>query len=423
MEHIVIIGNGIAGVTAARFVRKQSCTARITLISAETDHFYSRTALMYIYMGHMRYRDTKPYEDFFWEKNRIELVRDLVVGIDTDRKQVLLQERERQPIAYDKLLIATGSSPRWFDWPGADLKGVQGLYGMPDLEQMEAATQGITHAAVVGGGLIGVEMAEMLHSRGIHVTFLVREPTYMAHVLPAEESAMVNRVIRAHGIDLRLGEELAQIEGDGEGRARAIVTKRGEKIPAQFVGVTIGVTPNLSAVKNSAVETDRGVLVNEYLETNIPNVYAAGDCAQFREDGIGFRRIDQLWYTGRKQGKTVAQSMCGTRTRYERGLFFNSAKFFNLEYQTYGAIVPERPEGVDTLYWQHPDKDQALRIDYEADSEAVVGFNLMGIRYRHDVCATWIDQRAPLAYVLKHLAAANFDPEFTPRAELNAVSR
>ena len=421
MEHIVIIGNGIAGVTAARFVRKQSSTARITLISSETDHFYSRTALMYIYMGHMRYRDTKPYEDFFWEKNRIDLVRDLVVGVDAEQQQVRLQAGP--PMAYNKLLIATGSQPRWFDWPGAQLDGVQGLYGMPDLEQMEAATQGITHASVVGGGLIGVEMAEMLHSRGIHVTFLVREPTYMSHVLPAEESAMVNRVIRAHNIDLRLGEELAEIKSDTDGRARAIVTKSGEEIPAQFVGVTIGVTPNLSAVQNSAIETDRGVLVNEYLETNIPNVYAAGDCAQFREDGIGFRRIDQLWYTGRKQGKTVAQSMCGTRTRYERGLFFNSAKFFNLEYQTYGTIAPERPQGIETLYWQHPDKDQALRIDYEAESEAVVGFNLMGIRYRHEVCATWITQRATLSHVLKHLAAANFDPEFTPRAELHAVSR
>ncbi|MEM1093479.1 MAG: NAD(P)/FAD-dependent oxidoreductase [Bacteroidota bacterium] len=418
-EHLVIIGNGIAGVTAARFVRKQSSTIRITVISGETDHFYSRTALMYIYMGHMRYQDTKPYEDFFWPKNRIDLVRDWVVRIDVEGKEVHL--KDSAPIQYDKLLIATGSTPRWFGWPGAELNGVQGLYGMPDLEQMEAATQGITHAAVVGGGLIGVEMAEMLHSRGIHVTFLVREPTYMSKVLPAEESAMVNRVIREHGIDLRLGEELAEIRGDRDGTAEQIVTKSGEVLPAQFVGITIGVVPNLSALAGSAIETDRGVLVNAYLETNVPDVYAVGDCAQFREDGIGYKRIDQLWYTGRRQGKTVASSICGTRTRYTSSVFFNSAKFFNLEYQTYGTIAPNRPDGIESLYWEHPDQDQALRIDYEADSQAVVGFNMMGLRYRHDVCVTWIDQRAPLAHVVKHLAAANFDAEFSKRAELDAL--
>ncbi|MEM6647742.1 MAG: FAD-dependent oxidoreductase [Bacteroidota bacterium] len=418
-EHLVIIGNGIAGVTAARFVRKQSSTMRITMISGETDHFYSRTALMYIYMGHMRYQDTKPYENFFWPKNRIDLVRDWVVHVDVERKKVHL--KDGMPIHYDKLLIATGSTPRWFGWPGAKLNGVQGLYGMPDLERMEAATQGITHAAVVGGGLIGVEMAEMLHSRGIHVTFLVREPTYMSKVLPAEESAMVNRVIRAHGIDLRLGEELAEIRGDGNGRVRQIVTKSGDVIPSQFVGITIGVVPNLKALAGSAIETDRGVLVNEYLETNIPDVYAVGDCAQFREDGIGYKRIDQLWYTGRRQGKTVAASICGNRTRYTSSLFFNSAKFFNLEYQTYGNIAPERPDGIESLYWEHPDKDQALRIDYEADTQAVVGFNMMGLRYRHEVCATWIDQRAPLSHVVEHLAAANFDPEFSTRAELEVL--
>ena len=125
MQHVVIIGNGIAGITTARHLRKLS-DDRITVISAETDHFFSRTALMYIYMGHMKYEHTKPYEDWFWEKNRIELKRAYVSAVDTAKNE--LQFQDGSSLNYDKLVIATGSKPNKFGWPGQDSKGVQGLY-------------------------------------------------------------------------------------------------------------------------------------------------------------------------------------------------------------------------------------------------------------------------------------------------------
>ena len=243
--HIVIVGNGIAGITTARYARKYSSQARITVISNESDHFFARTALMYIYMGHLKYEDTKPYEDWFWEKNRIHLLRDHVTGIDTSEQALYFQQHE--PIPYDKLVLATGSNSNFIGWPGQDLKGVQGLYSLQDLENMEAYTQDAQQAVVVGGGLIGIEMAEMLHTRGIHATMLVREPSFWNHVLPPEESAMVNREIFEHHIDLRLGAELSEIKGDERDRIRSVVTKDGQTIPAQFAGITIGVHPNLQA--------------------------------------------------------------------------------------------------------------------------------------------------------------------------------
>ena len=208
MQHIVIIGNGIAGITTARHVRKRS-DHRITVISGETDHFFSRTALMYIYMGHMKYEHTKPYEDWFWEKNRIELKRAWVEKVDTDAKQLTFADGES--MSYDKLVLATGSKPNKFGWPGQDLKAVQGLYSYQDLESMEKNTQGITRAVIVGGGLIGIEMAEMLLSRSIPVTFLVREDSFWNNILPQGESEMINRHIREHHVDLRLGTELKEI--------------------------------------------------------------------------------------------------------------------------------------------------------------------------------------------------------------------
>ena len=146
MKKIVIIGNGISGITAARHIRKMS-DDDITVISGETDHFFSRTALMYIYMGHMKYEHTKPYEDWFWEKNKIHLVRDYVTEVITDDKKVVL--RNKGELHYDILIIGTGSKPNKFGWPGQDLKGVHGLYSYQDLEYMEVYTKNIEKAVIV----------------------------------------------------------------------------------------------------------------------------------------------------------------------------------------------------------------------------------------------------------------------------------
>ena len=134
MEHIVIIGNGISGVTLARHIRKNS-DKRITIVSAETDYFFSRTALMYIYMGHMNFEHTQPYEKLFWKKNRIELKKVYVEKVDTQNKQLIFSNKET--LAYDKLVLATGSKPNKFGWPGQDLDGVMGMYHKQDLENLE----------------------------------------------------------------------------------------------------------------------------------------------------------------------------------------------------------------------------------------------------------------------------------------------
>ncbi len=407
-KHVVIIGNGISGVTAARFIRKMS-DCEITMISDETDYFYSRTALMYVYMGHMRFKDTKPYEDWFWRKNRIETIRDYVEEIDTDARRLGL--RSGSDLSYDVLIVATGSVSNKFGWPGQDLDGVQGLYGMPDLETMEESTNGIERAVVVGGGLIGIEMAEMLHSRHIDVSFLVREEGYMDYVMPPEESAMIRDEILRHGIDLRLGTELREVVGEKTGHARAVVTGDGDEIPCRFVGLCTGVRPNLAAVEGSPIETNRGVLVNRFFETNVPDVYAVGDCAEFREDGVGSAPIEQLWYTGRRHGKTVAYTICGKRTAYDPGPFFNSAKFFTIEWQTYGRIDAARPDGVETVTWRDERRPRLVRIDY--DRERVLGFNLMGVRFRHPVCERWLREGRSIDYVLDHLREAHFDEELS----------
>lgn len=419
-KSIVIIGNGISGITAARFIRKFS-DHRIIVVSDESDHFYSRTALMYIYMGHLTYENTKPYEDWFWEKNRIKLVRGRVLRVDTERKRLALDGGGE--MSYDALIVATGSRSRTFGWPGENLQGVQGLYGLQDLELMERNTAGIDRAVIVGGGLIGIEMAEMLHTRRIPVTFLVREDEYWTNVLPMEEGGVISRHIREHGIDLQLKTELKEIRGDEQGRVRAVVTSRGEEIPCRFVGLTTGVAPNVDFLRDSPIEVERGVLVNDCFETNVPDVYAVGDCAEFRGPTPGHPAIEQLWYTGRMHGETVARTICGERTAYDRGVWFNSAKFFNIEYQTYGFVSNVPREGEESLYWEHPNGHRAFRVNYRSVDGVVIGMNVFGMRHRQDVWETWLRGGRHIEYVLEHLGAANFDPEFYTQCEREIVRR
>lgn len=418
--HILIIGNGVSGITAARHIRKQS-DFDITVVSDESDYFFSRTALMYIYMGHLRLRDTQPYEDWFWDKNRIRLKKARVQRIDFAQKAVHTAGSET--LTYDKLVLATGSVSNKAGWPGQELEGVGGLYHLQDLDRMERYSAGLQRAVVVGGGLIGVEMAEMFHARHIPVTFLVREPAFWSQVLPMEEAEMVGRHLQAHGIDLRLSTELeAILPGTDPLRAGAVRTRAGERIECGFVGLTVGVRPNIDFLQDSGLALQRGILVDAYLHTNQPDVYAIGDCAELREPTAGRRAIEAVWYTGRMMGEAVARNLCGNPAPYDPGLWFNSAKFFDIEYQVYGNIQARLPEDQASLFWQHPKADKSIRINYERHSGRVLGFNLMGVRYRQEVCERWLHSGAGIETVLQQLGLANFDPEFYAQYESQLVA-
>lgn len=408
---IVIIGNGITGITCARNIRKLRSDARITVISAESDHFFARTALMYIYMGHMKYEHTKPYEDWFWNKNRIKLVNAYVTGIDPAAK--VLNLRDDKVIPYGILIIASGAVSNKFGWPGEDLKGVQGLYSLQDLESMERDTKNISGAVILGGGLIGIEMAEMLHSRKIPVTLLVRENAYWGNILPSEEAELIGRHIREHGIDVRLNTQLKEILSDEQGRVRSVITNMGETIDCQFVGLAAGVSPNIKFLKDSPIETEIGILVNEYFETNIPDIFAAGDCAQFRESKPGHPAIEQLWYTGKMQGEAMAKTICANKTVYQRGVWFNSAKFLDIEYQTYGQISPVLNDKQGSFYWENPQEKVAFRASYNKADSTLLGFNFLGIRFRHIIAEDWIRTRKTIEYAIENLNQGWFDPEFS----------
>ncbi len=364
---------------------------------------------MYVYMGHMRFKDTKPYEDGFWEKNNIRLVQDLITDIAFEQKTLFGQSGTEY--TYDQLVIATGSSPQTLDVEGENLEGVTGFHSLQDLSFIEASSKSHTKAVIVGGGLIGIELAEMFHSRNIPVTHLVRENRYAASSLSTEESAILNPHIKDHGIDLRFQSEVIKINGTEDGKVKSVTTQKGEEINSDLVCIAIGVKPNVRWLFDSGLEINAGILVDEYLQTNIPDVFAIGDCAELRHPGPGRKSIEPVWYTGRMMGETVAKTICLQKTKYDPGIWFNSAKFFAIEYQCYGEVLPEHSAKQKAIFWQDSKQEKSIRICY-TDS-GVTGFSVLGIRLRQRVCEKWIQLHYPVEKVLEDLELAFFNPEFS----------
>lgn len=444
---VVIIGNGVAGMEAALLVRERKPSWHVTIVSEESDHFFSRTALMWVVSGQLRHRDIEPYERDVYERFRFHRVRARAVGIDVQRKHVQMAGG-LDPVPYDRLLVACGSRARPAPWVGADLAGVGHFVTLQDMEWLEReihATPGAgrppnpdghlrataagspyrqrpvasdtrgrraQRPAVIGGGLIGIEAVEVLLAAGLRPRFFVREEWFWPMAVETRESAWITERMRGHGVEVLLSHEVQELVDDGHGLLGAVRVD-GEEHASDLVVVAIGVVPNTDWLAGTDLERDDvgGIVVDEGLATGAPDVFAAGDCASVRWVD-GSRRPEPLWYTARAQGRVAGAALVGDTVRYERGLWFNSAKLMDIEYTTAG-LVNMRLEGERNWFFEERGPVRSTtRITLVGDR--VVGFNLLGRRWDHEVLLDWIREKRSLDHVLSHLGEAAFDTEFVP---------
>jgi NADPH-dependent 2,4-dienoyl-CoA reductase/sulfur reductase-like enzyme len=423
--HIAIVGNGVCGMEAALALRRRDSEIRITVVSDEHDHLFSRPALMYVFAGQMRLEDTEPYDRALYSRMGFERVRRRVARLEPRT----LVFSDQTSLSFDRLLLATGSVARPAAWPGSKGPGVHAFVTLDDLSHLDEAAKKGMRAVVVGGGLIGVEVAEILRNRGLHVTFVVRENWYFPLALDSNESALVAEHMRAHGVDVRLGWTVEEILRKGGGEVRG-VKAMGEEIACDLVVVAIGVVPNTEFLSRTVKLSDGGAVeVDEGFRTSVTDVWAAGDCANVTW-ADGTRRPEQLWYTARDQGRLAALSMLGDSVVYRRGIPYNSAKFFDLEWTTVGSVpavlnwdntpIPKAP-GLRTWFQRVKGRFESQRI--VLGGETVCGFNMLGGRWNHEPLLQWIEERRSLPFVLKHLGEARFDEEFAPRFQISSEAR
>lgn len=413
-----IVGNGVAGITAALELRKREPRAEINVISGESDYFFSRTALMYSFMDRMTRRDLEPFERGVFDAQRIGRVRGWVTDLDAPARKLSLDAGPK--LAWDRLLLCSGSCPRRPQWQGLDQvrSGLVNFVSMQDLDACEAVAQRGQQAVVVGGGLIGIELVECLRWAGMEVTFLIREPWYWPVALSETESAMVIEHMRHHGINVVIGEAVTSVETDMQGAVTAVSTEQGTRYECCALGVSIGVQPAVDWLRKVATPPRlvRGIVIDAGFRTSLDGVFAAGDCAELELSGRA-PLVEQIWYSAKRQGRLAARSMLGEPIQYIPPIFFNSSKFFEIEFTTVGRFAKESlaspqpsPDAQRVFYFRYPAKDVSVRIAEQGG--AVQAFNMLGSRWDHNKFEQWIQERRSLDAVMDRLHQAQFDVEF-----------
>ncbi len=409
---VLIVGNGVAGTRCALTLRERDEDVKIQLLSDESDYFFSRTALMYAFMDRLARKDMEPYERKVYDKQRIERVRGRVTDIDATAKTVKINGEKS--LSFDELVLATGSVARGLTVPNqaAIKSGLLHFVTLQHLDACEALTPSTREAVVVGGGLIGIELVECLLHHKIKTTFVVREGWYWPAALCKEEGEIVAEHLRAQGVNLVVSEQIKDVVVDANGRVESVTLTSGTSLPCQMLGVAIGVEPQvkwLSSCKTSP-KVNRGIVTDSALRTSLSHVWAAGDCAEVPVGDGDETLVEPIWYAAKRQGEFVARQLSGGHEKYVPPRFFNSAKFFHIEYTTVGdwRIIPK---GAQSLLMRPKSKSEvSVRIVHHENK--MVAFNAIGSRWDHNIINRWIDEGRPLEWVRAQLHQAQFDVEF-----------
>lgn len=308
MARYLIIGNGVAGVRAAETLRKRDVGGEITIIGDDADGFYYRPQLADFVAGAAGPQALEARPQQFYASHDIELMLGReVTSIAPAEHRVRLNDGAE--LAYDRLLIATGASPRRAAVTGADLAGVHYLQTLSDARALAVAANTAQQAVIVGENAIGLEIARALLARGVKVSYLLRGERFWPEMLDDDAGEIVTQILEGRGIKLWRGEELRLLQGSG--KVEKVVTATGKEIPADIVGLSLGLAPNVAVARTAKLDIDDGLLVDDSLATSAKDVYAAGDVTQAPELTSGGRAPSFGWLKAWRQGLAAGENMAG----------------------------------------------------------------------------------------------------------------
>lgn len=329
----VLVGSSVAAVAAAEAILQTEPQAQVWMVGEEKHPFYSRPGLAYYLAGEVGQDYLFPH--LADRLQGVQRIRAHVVALDVPGKQVLLDNGQR--LAYDRLLLATGSTAVRLNVPGADLPGVLKLDTLEDASRMLAAGHGARRAVVVGGGITALEIVEGLRAHRLEVHYFLRGGRYWEAVLDEVESDIVERRLKKEGVVLHHFTEVAEVVTQ-RGHLAGVVTQKGELVPCGMVGVAIGVRPRKELAEQAGLAVDRGVLVDEALRTSAADVFAAGDVAQVFDPRTGKNTLETLWWVARQQGAVAGKNMAGQAQAYRRALPLNVTRLAGLTTTIIGQV-------------------------------------------------------------------------------------
>ena len=341
MTRYIIIGTGISGFSAAQTLRNLDSKADIYLVSDDPHGFYSRPGLAYYLSGELPEKQLFPFN----KKGQLDLDVQQILGrvrrVDPTTHSIELNSSTR--LDYDRLLLATGASAIPLKVSGAELQGVVKLDNLEDTRKILSMIRRSKTAVVVGGGVVGLELVEGLIARGIKTHYLIRRDWFWSNVLVEAESRMVEHHLIRDGAKLHHETEILEVL-DKKGKVAGVRTSNGDVIRCDLLAVGIGVRPSMELAIAAGLQTERGILVNEYLQTSQPEIFAAGDVAQIFDPITGRSAIDNLWNPGRKQGQVAATNMTGQREVYQRSIATNVLRLGGVMTTIIGPIGSGRGE-------------------------------------------------------------------------------
>jgi NAD(P)H-nitrite reductase large subunit len=335
MEHHVIIGSGAAGIAAAEAIRSLDTECRVTMISGESAGYYSRPGLAYYLTGEIEERLLFPFQQQDFRNLKIQFLQTEVTAIRPEQHKVVFSDGRLLP--YDNLLIATGAKANRMKVPGAELEGVVQLDDLEGVRQIVRLSRKARSAVVVGGGITALEMVEGLVARRVKTHYFLRGDRYWSNVLDETESKIVEHRLAEESVRIHYHTELAEIYGK-RGRVSGVLTQDDRQIRCDIVGIAIGVRPRMSLAVEAGIKTDRGILVDQYLRTSAPDIYAAGDVAQVYDPFSGKSALDSLWGPARDQGTTAGLNMVGLNKAYLKVVPFNVTRLAGLTTTIVGTV-------------------------------------------------------------------------------------
>ena len=333
MKKYLILGNGVAGTTAAENIRQNDGTGEITIVTDEDIPFYYRIRLPDYLGGMVAESELVAKKEAWYDEKKISLqLSSRVSAADSGRKHVITADG--LTYAYDSLLLANGSHPFVPPIKGSNIKGVFALHTIRDVRQISQAAEKIRNVVLIGGGLLGLETANALHKLEKNVTVVEFFPRLLPRQLDNEGAARLQHFFESKGFSFRLGTTTKEITGDDS--VEQVLLEHGEILPAQMVIISAGVRPNLELAKMLGLKTDKGVIVDQFMRTSQPDIYAAGDVIEFEDRTYG------IWPAAMEQGKIAGINISGGKTAYNGTTLSNILKVAGIDLASAGEIDEEK---------------------------------------------------------------------------------